>query len=164
MAESDDTGGPQPSERTQLVLRRGRVGIIGLGVTAGLIGLVDGLSGMLVGAVVLGIGLVTPAPVAFGIGVAGLLMSSGLSPVVTALSGVALFSVLLDHDDAPLGDSQFLIRVVIAASGLLLGTGLLLSVWSLQAVTVAVSCVVAFCVYLIHRYERVTLGLVPDQQ
>jgi len=42
------------------------------------------------------------------------------------------------------------------------GTYSLLAVWSLPAVTVGLVLSVALIMYAIHRYERVTLGLVSD--
>jgi len=54
----------------------------------------------------------------------------------------------------------------VAAAGISLmigaGTYSLLAVWSLPAVTVGLVLSVALIMYAIHRYERVTLGLVSD--
>lgn len=138
------------------------VRLAGLVLVASALTLFAGWTGLLIGLGVIGIGVVAPAPVAFGVGGASLLIGSAGDPLVYALGTVGLMAVLVDPAvGAPTG------RRVLAATA---GGGIviaaitygLLTVWSLLAVTVIVSGIVVLMMYALHRYERVMLGLVPD--
>lgn len=138
------------------------VRIAGLVIVAAVIALLNGVVGLAIGSIVITVGLVTAAPVAFGAGVAGLLISPGIDPILHAVGTLALLAVLVDPAmGAPTGR-----RVLVAAVGVSVvigaGTYTLLTLWSLPAVTVGLALSVALIMYAIHRYERVTLGLVSD--
>lgn len=152
------------SERlvTGLTPTRRPVRIAGLVIAAAVIALLNGAVGLAIGGAVIAVGLVTAAPVAFGAGVAGLLISPEIDPVLHAVGALALLAVLVDPAvGAPTGR-----RVLVATVGVSVvigaGTYSLLTVWSLPAVTVGLALSVALIMYAIHRYERVTLGLVSD--
>lgn len=147
-----------------ITLTRGPVGIAGLVVAAGIIGFLNGSLGIAVGGVVLAIGLVTPAPLAFGVGVAGLLVSTDSSLVPLTIGGIALASVFVDQAMTSPTDSNLLAAIGLIGVILAGVTGALLTVWPIPIVAVTITLGVAGSVYLIHRYERVTLGLVSDIQ
>jgi len=132
-------------------------------IAAGVIAVLNGAVGLAVGGAVVALGLITAAPVAFGgAGVAGLLISPEIDPVLHTIGALALLAVLVDPAvGTPTGR-----RALVAAAGISLmigaGTYSLLAVWSLPAVTVGLVLSVALIMYAIHRYERVTLGLVSD--
>lgn len=147
-----------------ITLTRGPVGIAGLVVTAGIIGYLNGSLGIAVGGAVLAIGLVTPAPLAFGVGVAGLLVSSEPSLVPLIIGGIALAGVFVDQAMTSPTDTDLLAAIGLIGGVLAGVTAALLTVWSVPIVAVTVTLGVAGSVYLIHRYEQVTLGLVSDTQ
>lgn len=138
------------------------VRLVGLVLVVVALTLLAGWTGFLIGLGVVGIGVMAPAPVAFGVGGASLLVGSAGDPFSYALGAVGLMAVLVDPAvGAPTG------RRVLAAT---VGGGIviaaitygLLTVWSLPAVTVVVSGTVVLIMYALHRYERVMLGLVSD--
>ncbi|OYR53877.1 hypothetical protein DJ73_06125 [Halorubrum sp. Ea1] len=157
---------PQPPQTTTQQDWSGRlrrpVRLVGLALVVAALALLAGWTGLLIGLGVVGIGVVAPAPVAFGVGGASLLVGSAGDPFVYALGTVGLMAVLVDPAvGAPTG------RRVLAATaggGIVIATVTygLLTVWSLPAVTVVVSGTVVLMMYALHRYERVMLGLVSD--
>lgn len=144
-----------------LRIRRHAVGIGGLAVAAAVMAIVGGLRGAIVGGLTFGVGLVVPAPMAFGVGVAGLLAIDEVSLPAAALAGVGLVAVFIDQ----IGETttrNLLITVAIIGVILSSATAWGLSEWSLQAVVLGVAGSIAGGIYVIHRYERVTLGLVSQ--
>jgi len=89
------------------------------------------------------------------------LISPEIDPVLHTIGALALLAVLVDPrwepDRSSNADGGSRIGLMIGA-----GTYSLLAVWSLPAVTVGLVLSVALIMYAIHRYERVTLGLVSD--
>ena len=151
-----------PERVVGLTLTRRPVRIAGMVIAAGVIAVLNGAVGLAVGGAVVALGLITAAPVAFGAGVAGLLISPEIDPVLHTIGALALLAVLVDPAvGTPTGR-----RALVAAAGISLmigaGTYSLLAVWSLPAFTVGLVLSVALIMYAIHRYERVTLGLVSD--
>jgi len=132
-------------------------------IAAGVIAVLNGAVGLAVGGAVVALGLITAAPVAFGAGVAGLFdQPRDRSRLAHDRGACLLLAVLVDPAvGTPTGR-----RALVAAAGISLmigaGTYSLLAVWSLPAVTVGLVLSVALIMYAIHRYERVTLGLVSD--
>lgn len=145
------------THRLQRPVRLGGLLLITVALT-----LLAGWTGLVIGIIVIGVGVVAPAPVAFGVGGASLLSGTAGDPLSYALGALGLMAVLVDPAvGAPTGR-----RVLAATAGVgVVGgasTYALLTVWSLPAVTIAVSVSVALMMYALHRYERVTLGLVAD--
>lgn len=143
-------------------MRRHAVGIGGLAVAAAVMAIAGGLRGAVGGGLIFSVGLVVPAPIAFGVGVAGLLAIDGVSLPAAALAGVGLGAVFVDQIGEPTSRS-LLTTVVIVGISLSSVTAGLLSEWSLQAVVLGVSGSIVGGIYVIHRYERVTLGLASQQ-
>ena len=154
-----------PSQTTQQAwnrrLRR-PVRLAGLVLVVAALTLLAGWTGLLIGIGVVGIGMVAPATIAFGVGGASLLVGSAGDPLPYALGAVGLMMVLVDPAVGAPTDHRVL--AATAGSGIVIGatTYGLLTVWSLPAVTVVVSGTVALMMYALHRYERVMLGLVSD--
>lgn len=142
--------------------RRRPVRLVGLGLVTAALTLLAGWTGLLLGVGVVVIGVLAPAPVAFGVGAASLVVGTTGHPLSYALGAVGLLAVLVDPAvGAPTG------RRVLAATaggGIVIGSATygLLTVWSLPVVTVTVAGTVALMMYALHRYERVLLGLVSD--
>lgn len=136
--------------------------LLGLLLVTAALALLAGWTGLVVGLVVSGIGVVAPAPVAFGVGGVSLLVGTADEPLVYVLGAIGLLAVLVDPAvGAPTGR-----RVLAATAGgsVMIGVAIygLLAVWSLPAVTIAVSLSIALIMYALHRYERVMLGLVTE--
>jgi len=143
-------------------LTRRPVRIVGVVIAAGVIAVLNGTIGLAIGGVVVAVGLVTAPPVAFGAGVAGLLISPEIDPVLHTVGALGLLAVLVDPAvGTPTGRRTLM---ATAGVGLVIGAGTysVLALWSLPAVTVGLVLSVALIMYAIHRYERVTLGLVSD--
>ncbi|WP_435100205.1 hypothetical protein [Halorubrum sp. N11] len=163
MIADDHPQSPQTTTQQQWRSRlRRAVRLAGLVLVVAALTLLAGWTGLLIGLGVVGIGVVAPAPVAFGVGGASLLVGSTGDPLVYALGVVGLMAVLVDPAvGAPTGRR---VLAVTAAGGIVIAavTFGLLTVWSLPVVTAVVSGTVALIMYALHRYERVMLGLVSD--
>lgn len=158
---SPDTSQPASRLRVSTRLRRPvRVG--GLVILAAALALLAGWTGLVIGMVVVVIGVMTPAPVAFGVGAVSLLVGTPVTPLGGSLAAVGLFAVLVDPAvGAKAG--QRVIATTAFVAGVLSGVAYGLdTVWSLPAVTIALAGTVALILYALHRYERVRLGLVSD--
>lgn len=160
-----DRSQAQPTTTTQMAMStrlRRPVRLVGLALVTAALALLAGWPGLLLGVGVVVIGVVAPAPVAFGVGAASLFVGTAGHPLSYTLGAVGLLAVLVDPAvGAPTG------RRVLAATaggGIAIGVATygLFTVWSLPAVTVTVAGTVALMMYALHRYERVLLGLVSD--
>lgn len=167
MAATDGRSELVPTGRTTgaSVDRRHWFGGLGVAFAAVGLGLAAGLPGIAAGAGAAIAWFLLPAPSAFA--VAQLLAVAALSaddpPLAVAIAEVGLLSVLagpLAETDAP-GGTLGAFAVAALATGAV-GWGLLRSDRPLWLAGLAVALVAATAAYGIHRYERVSLGLVED--
>lgn len=158
---SEQPVGQSVSKYIPVRLRRQAIGVGGLAVAAVVMAITGGLRGAVVAGLIFSVGLVVPAPIAFGVGVAGLLAIDGVSVATAVVAGAGLGAVFVDQNGGT-ASRNHLTSVAIVGVILSSVTVWLLSQWSLQAVVFGVSACIAGGVYVIHRYERVTLGLVSQ--
>jgi len=165
MMSTDETQLDAESPRSEGVvgrpLTRRPVRIVGVVIAAGVIAVLNGTIGLAIGGVVVAVGLVTAPPVAFGAGVAGLLISPEIDPVLhcrgpwTPRSPRRSRCGNPDWSSNADGDGR---RRSRDWGRHIQRVGSLVT----AAVTVGLVLSVALIMYAIHRYERVTLGLVSD--
>lgn len=140
-------------------LRPTELGVVGLLATATAFAIVGGPIGLGIGAGLLVVGLVAPAPVTFALGQAGLLVAVPAPSLVrVAVVESVLFLVLLGP--ATRDEPVRLVGLAVPLFGLL-GLGTWLGVARVGPLVTAVTLVVGVGLlgYVVHRYERVVLGL-----
>lgn len=150
----------------QVQVQRGPIGIGGVVIAAGICAVVGGLRGVLIGVGVLIGGIVTPAPIGFGLGLAGVLTVAGPAPLLEGAAGIVLTAVFIDEATTyPAVPAQrVLIGTAVAGTALTGTTLVLLRSWSLGLVAVMLLTLTGGGVYVIHRYERVSLGLESESE
>lgn len=143
-------------------VQHGPIGIGCLLLVGLLLAVTNGAAGLVVGSLVVAIALVATPVVAFSLAIAGLLLVEPNAPLIHGIGALAAVGILAaDVVTYPTGWRTLAVSV---AAGVVLGgitMGLLVG-WSVLYAAAGVSLCVAVTVYVIHRYEQVTLGLVSD--
>lgn len=143
-------------------IRHGIVGSACILLVGGVLAATSGVTGIVLGSVVVITALLATPVFAFSITTVGLLAVGTIDPVVHALGVLAAIGVLASGTvEYPTGWETLTMSVAvgIVLTGL---TGALLIEGSVLAATVGVSLSVTGIVYVLHRYEQVTLGLVSE--
>lgn len=139
--------------------QRGLLGLAGLAIAAGACVIGSGLVGAIIGTSILLVGVVAPTSIAFGTGVAGLIATTGNAPTVGALGAVGLFAIFIeDATDTP-PPSRILVPLLIVSAVLVASSLFLRTIWPLVVVLGVLAGTIGTTLYLVHRYERVMLGL-----